>query len=453
MPAKAELPVRGLIVAAPASGQGKTTITLGLLRALTDAGVDVGACKVGPDYIDPGFHARALKNEDTLSRTVDLWAMSPGGIAREIAAAGAGRDLVIAEGMMGLFDGAGPDGSGSAADLAARTGWPVVLVIDAGAQAASAAAVVRGFATHHPDVRVAGVIFNKVGSDGHGALLREACAAGLGDLPEIPVLGWIVRDTALDLPERHLGLVLAGEHPDLDTFLARAGAALAKAVNLEALAGIAVSSGAPSAAAENQPPLPPLGQRIAVARDAAFAFTYPHVLDGWRAAGAEIGTFSPLGGEVPGAGTDAVFLPGGYPELHAGRLAAAPLLPWLREAAGRGCAVYGECGGYMVMGRGLVDADGTRHRMAGLLPVETSFATPRQHFGYRQQTLAADCLLGKAGATWRGHEFHHAAVVSGDGDQPLFHAADAAGRNLGAAGAITTPNVAGSFMHIIDKFS
>lgn len=438
---------RGLIVAAPASGQGKTTVTLGLLRALESAGRKVAAFKVGPDYIDPGFHRAALRGRD--AGNLDLWAMRPQTLWTQLSETNA--EIHIAEGMMGLFDGAGADGKGSAADLAAQTAWPVVLVVDASAQAASVAALVRGFASHWPGVRVAGVIFNKVGSDGHGRLLADAMAHGL---PDVAVLGWLVRDEALAVPERHLGLVLAGEHPALEDFLGAAGKAIAAAVDLDAVCALAGPAKDTGAAQPTSPPIPVLGQRIAVARDAAFAFTYPHVLEGWRRAGAEIGFFSPLDGQTPGAGLadpDAIYLPGGYPELHAGRIAGAPIQDALRSAADKAAAIYGECGGYMVMGEGLVDADGNRHRMAGLLPVETSFADPVQHFGYRQVDLAADGLLGSAGAAWRAHEFHHCSVVSADDENHLFACSDAAGRALGPAGHVASPRIAGSFIHLIDR--
>ena len=438
---------RGLLIAAPASGSGKTLLTLALLRRFRSDGLSVASIKVGPDYIDGAFHS-AASGRPCLN--LDTWAMRPETVAALVRRAGEGSELVLGEGVMGLFDGASggsPGGAGSTADLAARTGWPVVLVVDAQGMAASAAALLKGFAGFRSDVEVAGVIFNKVGGPGHAALLREACAP-LG----IPVLGALPRRADLVLPDRHLGLVQAAEHPDLEGLLERAAGWAGEHLDLAALAGLARTAASDPCPGHGGPPvLPPLGQRIAVARDAAFAFAYPFVLDGWRAAGAEILPFSPLADEPPDAGADAVYLPGGYPELHPGRLAGnRRFLEGLRAAAGRGAAVYGECGGYMVLGKGLEDPQGDRHAMAGLLPVVTSFRRPRLNLGYRQARLAAAGPLGAAGAAFRGHEFHFARLLGGEGESPLFHCRDARGQDLGAAGA-RAGTVAGSFVHLVDR--
>ena len=255
---------RGVLIAAPASGSGKTTITLGLLRRLRNTGVAVGSIKVGPDYIDPAFHAAATGRP---CFNLDAWAMRPDTLASTIDLAADGAELIVGEGVMGLFDGA-PDGMGSTSDLAERTGWPVVLVVDAGGQAQSAAATVFGFARYRPATRVAGVIFNRIGGPRHGTLLRRACAP-----LDIPVLGCLPRSAEMSLPDRHLGLVQAAEHPDLEAFIERAAGLVGEHVDVGALAGLAAS--ARLRAGEPGPMLPPLGQRIAVARDIAFAFTYP----------------------------------------------------------------------------------------------------------------------------------------------------------------------------------
>ncbi len=195
----------------------------------------------------------------------------------------------------------------------------------------------------------------------------------------------------------------------------------------------------------------PLGQRIAVASDTAFAFAYPHLLAAWREAGAEILPFSPLADQAPDLAADAVYLPGGYPELQAGRLAGNRcFLDGLRAAAGQGRAIYGECGGYMVLGTGLTDAEGQRHAMAGLLPVETSFAERRLHLGYRRTALAAATPLGAAGTVWRGHEFHYASILSEGPGEALFEAWDAEGAPLGRLGR-RAGSVFGSFFHLIDR--
>lgn len=444
---------RGLIIAAPASGSGKTVLTVGLLRALRNAGHDVTGAKAGPDYIDPAFHAAACGRP---AFNLDPWAMRPDTLAGLVAGSGKSPDAasartVIVEGVMGLFDGVHlperPD-AGSTADLAAITGWPVVLVIDAGKQAASVGALVRGFASHRADVTIAGVIFNRVASPVHEAALRAATNAAA---PDVKLLGSVGRSPALTLPERHLGLIQAGEHEELEHFIEAAAEAVSQTIALDALASLAQMCGlfAPNAAAPE--PLAPLGQRIAVAQDAAFTFSYPATLDGWQAAGAEIVPFSPLVNDAPDPTADAVYLPGGYPELHAGTLAAADrFMGGLRDAAERDVKIFGECGGYMVLGGGLVDAQGVRHAMAGLLPVETSFAERRLHLGYRTAHLHRDGPLGPAGSIFRGHEFHYASILDEQADAPLFDTENARGEDLGAAGA-STGSVCGSFIHLIDR--
>ncbi|MEK9752431.1 MAG: cobyrinate a,c-diamide synthase [Rhodospirillaceae bacterium] len=437
--------MKGVIIAAPASGSGKTLITLGLLRALAAGGRRVASAKVGPDYIDPAFHAAASGRP---CRNLDGWAMREATLAAQLQALAADAEIVVCEGVMGLFDGAavapGMDRRGASADIARALGWPVVLVVDARAQAASAAAVVRGFATHEPGVEIAGVIYNRVGGPAHVEILKAAQAA---TLPDIPVLGCAPRGAELVLPWRHLGLVQALEHPDLEGFIEGAAGIVADNVDIAALLALA-RDGTPPGPAGAGAAIKPLGQKIAVARDAAFAFAYDHMLDGWRAAGAEVAPFSPLAGEVPAADADAVYLPGGYPELHAGVLAAAPFVAALQSAAARDAAIYGECGGYMVLGRALTDAEGETHAMAGLLGVETSFEARKLHLGYRRAVLGDGGILGPAGARFRGHEFHYATIVAEDG-APLFDAADAAGRALGPAG-LRAGRVAGSFVHLID---
>ena len=290
---------------------------------------------------------------------------------------------------------------------------------------------------------VAGVILNRIASAAHERLLRDAL-----DARSIAVLGAVPRDEALSLPSRHLGLVQACEKSQ--DWLDGAAAVVARAVDTDALVFLArplriASETAPGAA------IPPLGERIAVARDTAFGFCYDALLEDWRDAGAAVLPFSPLADEAPKSEADAVYLPGGYPELHAGRIAgAARFLDGLRGAAERGATVFGECGGYMVLGRGLIDADGQRHAMAGLLPLETSFQERRLSLGYRHARLAAAGSLGAAGTRFRGHEFHYCSVVSEEAERPLFEARDAAGVALGHAG-MSVGTVSGSFIHLIDR--
>jgi cobyrinic acid a,c-diamide synthase len=435
---------RGLILAAPASGSGKTLLVSGLLRHLRDRGMRVAAAKAGPDYIDPTFHETA---SGAASLNLDIWAMRPATLGGLVGGFETVADIVLCEGVMGLFDGTGPDGeTGSTAELARLTGWPVVLVVDARHQGASAAALVAGFARHDPELTLAGVIFNRVAGPRHRAVLENAMAR---HVPDLPCLGAVTQDPDLALPDRHLGLVPAGEGVGADNIIARAAQAVAAGLDIDRL--VALARSAKLAGAAPPAPLAPLGQCIAVARDDAFRFTYPAILEGWRGQGAELSFFSPLADEMPGPAADAVYLPGGYPELHAGRLAAAArFLAGLHHAAASGAAIYGECGGYMVLGEGLTDGAGHAHRMAGLLPLATSFAGRRLHLGYRAATLLAAGPLGAAGARFRGHEFHYATTVSASAEGPLFALSDASGRGLGPSG-LRRGSIMGSFIHLIDR--
>jgi cobyrinic acid a,c-diamide synthase len=428
-------------MAAPHSGAGKTTVTLALLAALARRGGVVRAAKAGPDYIDPGFHAAVTGSAGV---NLDSWAM-PGKLLDALAAQTAhGADLLVIEGVMGLFDGApGISGRrGTTADLAAHFGLPVVLVIDVARQAQSAAALVRGFAAHDPAVRTAGVILNRVGSERHRALVADAIAA-----LAIPVLGALPREAAVTLPERHLGLVQAGEHSDLATFVARLADMAERYFDLDAIR----ASAAPirlAATASAALPVPPPGQRVALASDRAFTFVYPHVINAWRNAGAEILHFSPLADEPPPERADSCWLPGGYPELHAQALAnAAKFSAGLRRFA-ETRPVHGECGGYMVLGERLEDAAGRHHPMTGLLGHATSFAKRKLHLGYRTARLLADGALGRGGASIRGHEFHYASLTSAGSDGPFAEVTDSEGRALEKAGG-RRGRVTGTFFHAI----
>jgi cobyrinic acid a,c-diamide synthase len=435
--------IRGLIIAAPRSSSGKTVITLGLLRALRAAGMRVAAAKAGPDYIDPTYLAAAV---GAPCRNLDPWAMRPATLAAQIDALSHKADLVLCEGVMGLFDGAGRAAAGSTADLAALTGWPVILVVDTEGQGASIAALVKGFADHRSDVEIAGVILNRVAGDRHTAILRDALARAL---PALKCLGAMPRAEALHLPSRHLGLVPAGERADREVFIAGAAALASRHIDRATVAELAKPAQL-SQVAENAA-LPPLGRRIAVARDDAFVFAYPAILDSWQRAGAALTFFSPLADDAPAAECDAVYLPGGYPELFAAQLAGSRrFLEGLRSAAARDAAIYGECGGYMVLGTTLIDAVGQAHAMAGLLPVATSFAAHKLHLGYRQATLAADTPLGRKGAAYRGHEFHYASILAEGDGAPLFTGTDADGQPLGTLGRVAG-TVMGSFVHLIDR--
>ena len=440
-------PPPGLIVAAPASGCGKTTVTLGLMRALTRKGHVVQPFKCGPDYIDPAFHAVATRRA---SHNLDTWAMRRASLAQIVEGESAGASLVIAEGVMGLFDSgvtaAGQTARGATADLAAHTGWPVVLVLDVSAQAETAAALALGCARFRDDIAIAGVILNRVGGEAHARMIAPVLES-IG----IRYLGALPRKADFALPERHLGLVQAGETADVEARIGHIADAIAECLDLDALVRLAAPAKLAAAELGDEAIRPP-GQRIALASDTAFAFVYPHVLSGWRRAGAEILPFSPLADEAPDVAADAVWLPGGYPELHAGTLASARgFQAGLAAAAKRGAAVHGECGGYMVLGAGLVDKDGHRHAMAGLLGVETSFARPAMHLGYRRVRVLADCAIGLAGSQLMGHEFHFASVVAA-GDDPLLAATGADGQPVAECGA-RRANVTGTFVHIVDRLA
>lgn len=432
--------VRGAVIAAPASGSGKTTVTLGLLRHLARSGSAVSSFKTGPDYIDPAFH-EAAGGRPCLN--LDSWAMRPETLAALYQETARGADVVIGEGVMGLFDG-GSGGSGSTAELAACLGLPVILVVDASAQGQSAAATVHGFATWSKDVGVDGIIFNRVGSDRHEALLR-ASAAPVG----IPVIGCLPRAAGIAVPERHLGLMQASELAGLGEILDSVADIVSAHLDLEAFDRVLAEAPRVERSPAS-PPIAPLGQRIAIARDDAFRFCYRHVVEGWRRAGAEVTFFSPLADEAPDEAVDAVYLPGGYPELHAGALAGnRAFADGLAAAADRGSVLYGECGGYMVLGRSLTDAGGVVHRMAGLLALDTSFAERRLHLGYRRASLVAACPLGPRDARFRAHEFHYATICREDGDDALFALSDIAGAPI-VAGGRRRGRVMGSFIHLID---
>ncbi|MGF6312291.1 cobyrinic acid a,c-diamide synthase [Bradyrhizobium sp. i1.8.4] len=429
----------GLVISAPASGVGKTTLTLALARAYRNRGLKVQCLKSGPDYIDPAFHAVATGRA---SVNVDSWAMACDAIAH-LASRGADADLVLAEGSMGLFDGVavrGVSGTGATADIAEMMGWPVLLVIDPSGQAQTAAAVAAGLRDFRAGVRLAGVVLNRVASARHEALVRDAMA-GAG----IPVLGALPRHAEIALPKRHLGLVQAEEQAQIDGLIDEAARFVVEHVDLDAVMQSA-RIWSPQSAARGLDITPP-GQRIALARDAAFSFVYPHMLEAWRAAGAEIVTFSPLADEGPDADADVCWLPGGYPELHAGRLAAnGRFLSGVRAFA-ETRPVHGECGGYMVLGAALTDAEGVRHEMAGLLGLETSYARRRMHLGYRLAELAEPIPGHSPGARLRGHEFHYSTIV-GQPDTPLAVVRDATGVVVAETGS-RRGNTTGTFFHMI----
>ena len=431
--------VASLVISAPASGVGKTTLTLALARACRDRGLTVQCFKSGPDYIDPAFHAVATGRA---SVNIDSWAMDRETIAHLVGRS-AEADLVLAEGSMGLFDGVaahGVAGTGATADIAEMMGWPVLLVLDPSGQAQTAAAIAAGLRDFRAGVRLAGVVLNRVASPRHEELVRRALAdAG------IAVFGALPRHAGISLPKRHLGLVQAEEQAEVGALIAEASRFVTEHVDLDAILQSAGAWSPPSALRGRSVASP--GQRIALARDAAFSFIYPHMLEAWRAAGAEIATFSPLADEEPDPNADVCWLPGGYPELHAGRLAANTRFRGALRTFARTRAVHGECGGYMVLGTALTGAEGVRHEMVGLLGLETSFARRRMHLGYRLAELAAPIPGHKTGARLRGHEFHYSTIIA-QPDTPLAVVSDATGAVVAETGS-RRDNASGTFFHLI----
>ena len=431
---------RCLVISASASGAGKTTLTLALARAFRDRGLAVQCFKSGPDYIDPAFHTAATGRA---SVNLDSWAMTHDTIAA-LTARGGDADLVLAEGSMGLFDGVaspGMSGTGASADLAGMMGWPVLLVLDPSGQAQTAAAVASGLRDFRKGVRIGGVVLNRVASARHEDLVRRAMEGA-----DIPVLGALPRHAPIALPERHLGLVQAEELARLDELISDAARLAGGCVDLDAVLRLAECDWSAAGIASVARVTPP-GQRIALARDAAFSFIYPHILEGWRAAGAEILPFSPLADEGPDDGADVCWLPGGYPELHAGQIAANQRFRNAMQTFAEARPVHGECGGYMVLGEGLTDASGTRHEMTGLLGLETSFARRRMHLGYRRAELTAGMPGHAQGTRLRGHEFHYASIVA-QPDSPLAAVRDANGAEIAETGS-RRGRVTGTFFHLI----
>lgn len=435
----AKTTVPRLLLAAPASGSGKTTVAAALMRLLTDRGLRVAPFKVGPDYIDPSHHGEAAGRR---SRNLDGWMLPHDTVRALFRRATTGpraADVAVLEGVMGLFDGrSAVTEEGSTAEMAKLLGVPVVLVLDAGAMARTAGAVVHGLHTFDPELEVAGVILNRIAGPRHFELCRDSIVQRTG----VPVLGWLPKDPSLAVPERHLGLVLAGERRmDLDRLAGRA----AETLDVDGL--LAIARAAPPLPGGPDPLPAPVGRTravIAVARDAAFDFYYEDNLDLLRDLGAELRFFSPLHDvRVPEAG--ALYVGGGYPELHAARLAAnAGMRESVRRFAAGGRPVYGECGGLMYLGEALVDLEGERHLMVGALPA-VSRMQPRVTLGYREAEALADSPIARRGWTLRGHEFHYSTLdaVSGTPAYRRVGGDEVEGFVAGPRG-----NVLGSYIHV-----
>lgn len=430
----------GILLGGMWSGSGKTTVTLGLLGALKARGADVRGFKAGPDFIDAGLHSLVTGRP---AYNLDPWMCGEAGMRETFARASSGGFAVV-EGAMGLFDGV----SGGA-HLAEALGLPVLLVVDANGMADTAGALVLGFQEYarrrHPGLRWAGVLFNNVGSESHYQRLRASVS-------DVEVLGYLPRDAEYTLPERHLGLAVAEEGPIGPEGLHALAAAVERHVDLPRLLQLAGRGRAPDGAAPKLPDQDGLvgkRPRIGVARDRAFCFLYKENLDFLEEAGAELVYFSPLAGDPLPFPLDGLYLGGGYPELYAPTLTGNRDL---REAivrfAGEGGAVYAECGGLMYLSRALVDAEGQRHPMCGLLPFETRMRTRRVALGYREVELKADTLLGRKGQRLRGHEFHYSEAVDvPDSLERLYRVRDNRGDTLPEEG-YRSGSVLASYIHL-----
>jgi cobyrinic acid a,c-diamide synthase len=404
---------KGFVVAGPSSGAGKTTVTLGLMAALKRRGLIVQPFKCGPDFIDPGHHERVCERP---SRTLDGWMLGPAANQAIFIRHAASADVSVAEGVMGLFDGASQSsGVGSTAEMATLLGIPILFVVDASKMAASAAALVHGFATFDPAVRLAGVIFNKVGSASHYRLLKDA----LERAGETVALGYLPRDEQLRIPERYLGLVTADECVLSEQAVAHLADLIEQHVDLDGVLNVAGGVAGRPETVES----PPAGLvRIGIARDRAFCFYYEDNFDALRAAGADLVAFSPLDDrELPDA-LDALYFGGGYPELWAEGLTANVKM---QEAVQRfiesGRAVYAECGGLMYLAQSIQGRDGRTWPMIGALPFNVVMTERLQRFGYVEVTLTHDCVLGAAGTTARGHSFHCSRIADVPSDIPLSY--------------------------------
>ncbi|HSL05582.1 MAG TPA: cobyrinate a,c-diamide synthase [Nitrospiraceae bacterium] len=394
-----------LVIAGTHSGVGKTTVTLALLAALKVRGRQVQPFKAGPDFIDPSHHSAVTGRP---SHNLDGWMLEEV-VNRDIfTRAAVDADISIIEGMMGLFDGSSPVSEiGSTAELAKQLDAPVFLVIDGSAMARSAAAMVSGYAKFDPALRVAGVLFNRVGSEGHYKLLKEAVERET----DVVAVGYLRPDQAVTISDRHLGLVTAMEQGTGELY-GRLAKAAEETVDLDRIEGLARSSRELTAMVL-QPVMRTQGRtvRIGVAQDLAFCFYYPDNLELLEREGAEVVKFSPMNDQVL-PDVDMLYLGGGYPELHGRQLSGnVTMRTAIRQFAERGGTIYAECGGMMYLTQSICDFDGTSHEMVGLFPAEAVMKKPCLTLGYRTLELSQDCILGASGITARGHEFHYSTLV------------------------------------------
>ncbi|HLO25313.1 MAG TPA: cobyrinate a,c-diamide synthase [Geobacteraceae bacterium] len=455
--------MKSIIIAAPQSGSGKTTVTLGLMECLKRRGLRVAPFKVGPDFIDPGYH-RLVCGRPSIN--LDGWICPPEFVLETYAYHSAGADIAVIEGVMGLFDGiSGMSDLGSTAHIARITGSPVVLVVDAKSQARSVAALVRGFVGFDPRVRIAGVIFNNVASDGHARILLEAMET-LDT--ETKVLGFIPRDERLHIPSRHLGLLTAEENPLPGEFLDHLAEVVKEHVDLALLWATGTASAANHVLPfeEDQGRAPARTARghaltpLAIARDEAFCFVYEDNLRLLREAGAELVPFSPLRDERLPPGIGGIYLPGGYPEVFADTLQGNLAVKGeIRKMVAAGMPVYAECGGFIYLTEGVVRADryvtpdegdqpgSPLHEFVGIFPVTTRLLPRRKALGYREVVLADGALLGPQGTIARGHEFHYSETDEMPAAVKRLYRVRKNGIDLGAEG-YAHKNCLASYIHL-----
>lgn len=435
--------MKGILVAGTHSGCGKTTVSLGLMAALARRGLRVAPFKVGPDFIDPGHHRRAAGHP---SRNLDGWMLPPEANTRILHRAAGNADVAVVEGVMGLYDGVdGRSESGSTAETAKRLGLPVLLVVDARSMARSAAALVLGFERFDPQVPFAGVVFNRLGSARHLRYLRDALEGAV----RTPCLGGFVRDDALAMPERHLGLVTVEDHPLDELRVERLANMVAGGLDLDdllhRLPDIATADAGPHPAPE--PTAPKV--RVGIARDRAFCFYYEDNLEGLTRHGAELVPFSPIDAPALPRDLDGLYIGGGYPELHAAALAVnAGLRAEIRAASAAGMPIYAECGGFMYLCEHLRDLSGAAAPMVGCFPFTSRMLPRLKSLGYREVRFARDTILGPAGSVARGHEFHYSELEPASGPVDRAYAAAAAdGSSTAVQGYVSNRTLAG-YVHL-----
>ena len=390
-----------LVIAGTHSGVGKTSIVLGVLGALRNRGVHVQGFKVGPDFIDPMYHREVT---GTPSYNLDAWLMGQDGVRRAFARVAPTDGVAIIEGVMGMFDGRATGPDGSTAEVAAIVRSPVLLVLDVGGMSRSAAALVQGYARFDPEVRVAGVVLNRVGGPRHYQLVKTAIEEQAG----VAVWGYLPWDDGLVLPERHLGLVPVGEDEAFQRVCAELGSAADRTIDISAILATAHAAPAFDVSTVEAAPASAIRARIGVARDAAFNFYYDANLQWLRQWGAAVVEFSPLEDSELPTDIDGLYFGGGYPEVFAKGLAGnVALMASLRQAHQAGMPIYAECGGLMYLVEAIQDAAGARYAMVGLLPGICRLTDRLQNFGYKEVVSLRDSLLGEAGLRTRGHEFHY----------------------------------------------